>query len=126
MQILLHKDDGTIGSGTEMCPISDLDHIIETFGTLDKDGDGVLNVADITGLLSTTGGHLTEEEAQGIIAIADVNKDGTLDIHEFVRLVTEPALAEVSWRLRSGFRAILVIGGPGSGKGLVRFCSTSS
>ena len=75
--------------------------------------------ADITGLLSTAGGHLTAADAREIISVADVNDDGVVDIHEFVRLVTEPALAEFSWRLRSGFRAILVIGGPGSGKGLL-------
>ena len=76
-------------------------------------------VDDIMGLLSTTGGHLSRLDAEEIVKIADTDGDGVIDIHEFVNLVTDSTQADFSWRLRSGFRAILIIGGPGSGKGIL-------
>ena len=45
--------------------------------------------------------------------------NGKIDIHEFISLCSDPEMAGLSWRLRSGFRAVLVIGGPGSGKGIL-------
>jgi len=97
----------------------DLDHIISSFGTLDGDGDGKISVDDLEGLLSTAGGNLSRSEAFRIINAGDLDGDGMLNIHEFVELSRNPKYTDISWRLRSGFRAIVVIGGPGSGKGLL-------
>jgi len=115
---VLQREDSTLA--THGIPTDEeLDHIITSFGTLDKNGDGFVCVDDLTGLLSTVGGHLSREEAQHIIAIADHDQDDKLNIHEFLGGGTDPLHDILSWRLRSGFRAVLVIGGPGSGKGLL-------
>ena len=50
---VLKREDSTLathGMPTE----EELDHIITSFGTLDKNGDGFVCVDDLTGLLSTT------------------------------------------------------------------------
>ena len=113
-RILKHEDSG-LGNGAGDDALGDLDLMVEAFRTLDTDGTGVISVDDITGLLSTAGGHVSREEAEAIVAAADANGDGVVDLDEFIDLVTSES--KYSWRLRSGFRVALVIGGPGSGKG---------
>ena len=114
--LLQHTGDEDDLRGAEGEP-TDLEHLIETFGTLDITGSGDLRVEDLEGLLSTTGGHLSREDAEEIIGVGGSN--GKIDIHEFISLCSDPEMAGLSWRLRSGFRAVLVIGGPGSGKGIL-------
>ena len=98
---------------------NDIDHFVSSFGTLDKNGDGFVCADDLTGLLSTVGGHLSRDDAENIIQIADTDDDQKLNIFEFTDFSSNKMYSDLSWRLRSGFRAILVIGGPGSGKGLL-------
>jgi adenylate kinase len=97
----------------------DVDKWIKIFRTLDLDGNAVITIDELDGLLSTAGGNLGLEDAHQIMKLADVDNNGSIDLTEFIEFVTNPAVAQYSWRLRSAFRAILVIGGPGSGKGLL-------
>jgi calmodulin len=92
---------------------SDIDQLVSTFRTLDKDGDGRLSTADLVGLMSAAGGCLTQSEAQQIITLADGNGDGEISLTEFTAMVQDAKQAGHSWRLRAGFRAVFVIGGPG-------------
>jgi len=100
-------------------PLSDPAGIIQAFNMLDKDGDGLLSVKDLTGLLSTTGGHLSEEDAASLIASADKDSNSLIDIQEFFEFLSSKKFCTSSWRLRSGFRAVPVIGAPCSGKSLL-------
>ena len=122
--VLRHEDSGLLevdGSASTSTTISDLDldHVVSAFGTLDKNGDGAICVDDLTGLLSTIGGNMSRSDAEEIVHIGDVDEDGVLNILEFLHMMTNPKYSDISWQLRSGFRAVLVIGGPGSGKGLL-------
>ena len=109
--------DAILGSGgsyssEEDTPL-DIDALVATFRNLDKDGSGDLSIDELAGLISTTGGQLSEATAQEIMEQADQNHDGVMSLTEFFDLMTD----QYSWRLRSGFRVCLVMGGPGSGKG---------
>jgi adenylate kinase len=85
------------------------------FNLLDRNGNGLLELDELTGLLSTTFDCLTCEEAIGIISNADSSGKGAINFEEFVSLLQkDPMLA---WKLLTGFRVLFVIGGPGSGKG---------
>ena len=97
----------------------DVDKLIQIFRTLDRDGNAVITIDELDGLLSTAGGNLGLQDAHQIMKLADVDGSGSIDLEEFIGFVTNPAVAKYSWRLRSAFRAILIIGGPGSGKGLL-------
>ena len=113
--------DAILGSGgsasnEEDTPL-DIDALVSTFRNLDKDGSGDLSIDELAGLISTTGGQLSEATAQEIMEQADQNRDGVISLTEFIDLMTDPNKANFSWRLRSGFRVCLVMGGPGSGKG---------
>ena len=109
---------GDLG-GSKEAPVVDIDSLIATFRNLDKDGSGDLTIDELAGLISTTGGHLSEATAQEIQDQADSNRDGVISLTEFVDLCTDPNKIKYSWRLRSGFRVCLVMGGPGSGKGTI-------
>ena len=109
---------GDLGGG-EDAPVVDIDSLVATFRNLDKDGSGDLTIDELAGLISTTGGSLSEATAQEIMDQADSNRDGVISLTEFVDLCTDPNKIKYSWRLRSGFRVCLVMGGPGSGKGTI-------
>ena len=111
---ILGSDGGD--SSEEDTPL-DIDALVATFRNLDKDGSGDLSIDELAGLISTTGGQLSEATAQEIMEQADQNHDGVISLTEFIDLMTDPNKAKFSWRLRSGFRVCLVMGGPGSGKG---------
>ena len=94
-----------------------LGELVNTFRTLDRNGNGMLTIAELDGLLSAAGGYINSEHAAEIMAMADRDRSGFIDLSEFINFVTDPEAGRYAWRLRSGFRVLLVIGGPGSGKG---------
>lgn len=97
----------------------DVGELVNTFRTLDRDGNGVLTVDELDGLLSAAGGYINSEHAAEIMRLADRDRSGFIDLSEFINFVTDPEAGRYAWRLRSGFRVMLVIGGPGSGKGVL-------
>ena len=107
--------------------VIDVGQLIRDFRLLDRNGDGVLSLDELEGLLSlssssTTDDHvtsLTSEDAYEIMKQADTNKNGTIDITEFIEFMTNPQQNKWSWRLMSGFRVVMLLGGPGSGKGVL-------
>lgn len=99
--------------------VLDVSRYIESFRTLDRDGNGILTHDELSGLLSTTGGHLDSSSASEILSLADKDGNGSIDLSEFIDFLTNRSHTHYSWRLLSGFRVVLVIGGPGSGKGVL-------
>ncbi|XP_002733070.1 calcium-binding mitochondrial carrier protein SCaMC-2-like isoform X2 [Saccoglossus kowalevskii] len=59
------------------------------FQQLDVDGDGKIDVHDLTKGLKKLGVHQTPGQAQRIITKADKNKDGHMDLSEFVQYLAE-------------------------------------
>jgi hypothetical protein len=77
-----------------------------------KDGNASLDVNDIANLLREIGKEPTHEHLQRMFSVADQDGNGVIDLQEFLEhydyiLDGSPA------------RIILVVGGPGSGKGVL-------
>lgn len=66
---------------------ADLDSWVSNFQMLDKDNDGQVSLADIEGMITTTGDKLGVQEAQELIDIADTDGDGLMSLDEFVALM---------------------------------------
>lgn len=93
---------------------SDVDDI---FHMLDRDGSGDIDVEELSGLLLTTGGHISREDAREIVAAIDYDQNGTFDKEELTRFLREhPGWI---WKLKACYKSCFVIGPPGSGKGVL-------
>uniref|UniRef100_A0A7S4HV10 EF-hand domain-containing protein n=1 Tax=Odontella aurita TaxID=265563 RepID=A0A7S4HV10_9STRA len=93
-----------------------MDDVLRTFRNIDRNGDGVLDMEELANLLTATGGHIGNREAREILELADTDKNGVIDLSEFIAFFANEATRRpYSWRLRSGFRAAFVVGGPKSG-----------
>ena len=57
------------------------------FKIFDKNGNGVIEKAELLRIATTLGEPLTEEEAEQMMKIADANKDGLIDYKGTTRLV---------------------------------------
>ena len=61
--------------------------LIEAFKIFDKDGSGVISAAELRHVMTTLGERLTEEEADEMIREADIDNDGFINYHEFVKIM---------------------------------------
>ena len=59
--------------------------LIEAFKTFDKDGSGVISANKLKHIMVVLGGKLTEEEVDEMFKEADIDKDGFINYHEFVK-----------------------------------------
>ncbi|KAG8971193.1 hypothetical protein FRB90_010570 [Tulasnella sp. 427] len=64
------------------------EEILEVFKVFDKDGDGMINAAELRHVMWNLGEKMTEDEVKDLIAEADTNGDGQLDFNEFMKLLT--------------------------------------
>ena len=60
---------------------------MEAFKIFDKDGTGVISSHELRHVITTLGEKLTEEEADELIREADIDGDGTINYHEFVKIM---------------------------------------
>lgn len=61
--------------------------IWEAFKVYDRDGNGLISVAELRYVLTTQGPKLSHEEVDDIIAEADMDGDGHINYYEFLRLL---------------------------------------
>lgn len=61
--------------------------IFEAFKVFDSDGDGKISQTELMRVLTTIGEKLTDEEAQQMLAAADTDSDGQIDIEEFTKIL---------------------------------------
>jgi adenylate kinase family enzyme len=89
----------------------------DVFAMIDHNNNGVIELHEITDLLSSSKSQFTYEEAVQLIRQYDRTGQGTLCFDDFIDLVTNNQV--VGTKLLSTYRVIFVTGGPGSGKGTV-------
>ncbi len=60
----------------------------ELFKLFDRDGNGKISATEIrTVMSSVSGDHVSENEVQDMLNEADTNKDGCIDLNEFVMVM---------------------------------------
>lgn len=60
----------------------------EAFDAFDKDGDGFINVVELQAMMEKLGDKLSLAEAQQLIEEVDLDKDGVVNLHEFMMMMT--------------------------------------
>ena len=61
--------------------------LIEAFKLFDKDGNGVISAKELKNVMSTLGETISEDECKEIIKEADIDGDGFINYHEFVKIM---------------------------------------
>uniref|UniRef100_A0A0A9P8T6 Uncharacterized protein n=1 Tax=Arundo donax TaxID=35708 RepID=A0A0A9P8T6_ARUDO len=59
----------------------------EVFAFFDKNGDGCITSEELGTVMSSLGQKLTESELQDMIKVADADRNGTIELHEFLNLM---------------------------------------
>jgi len=85
------------------------------FDMLDANNDGDLSLDEITGLTTATGKVITREMASEYWSEMGKPVDSTFTREEFVEMLRRRK--DLAWVLRTGYRAIFVMGPPACGKG---------
>ena len=111
--------------GTKAFVESEMPAIVDLFSAFAVRGQGEpeLDADGLQKVLAAVGEHPAPETLSRIFTEADTDRSGTIDLAEFLA-ASDRILGQ------SPARTILVVGGPGSGKGLlcerlVRECATS-
>lgn len=63
------------------------DDYIEGFRAFDRDGNGLISVAELRNVLATLGERLTDGELDQLLQSVEVNYDGKVDYSAFVKMV---------------------------------------
>jgi len=63
-----------------------MDKVLEAFQFLDKNGDGQISAEELRLLVTTHGNPMSQDDADKLIAMADLNGDGYIDYQEFVEM----------------------------------------
>lgn len=63
------------------------EELLEAFRVFDKDGDGIINVAELRHVMTNLGEKLTEEEVDAMIAVADQEGLGYIRYEDFVQVM---------------------------------------
>ncbi|XP_010246479.1 PREDICTED: probable calcium-binding protein CML29 [Nelumbo nucifera] len=77
---------GSLSSQTEM--MSHVMSLVEAFRAFDADNDGLITAAELGGLMGSLGYCASEQEVKAMMQEGDKNRDGLLNIEEFVEMNT--------------------------------------
>lgn len=97
-------------------------YLVQMFRNIDRAGNGVITIDELEGLLSAAGptGRIDHNDAKEILRLATGNGSSSsyIDLDSFIRFMTDDdpcdsTSLQYSWRLRSGLRCMMVMGGPG-------------
>eukprot|EP00245_Coleochaete_scutata_P000124 TRINITY_DN1012_c0_g1_i1.p1 TRINITY_DN1012_c0_g1~~TRINITY_DN1012_c0_g1_i1.p1 ORF type:complete len:175 (+),score=63.28 TRINITY_DN1012_c0_g1_i1:152-676(+) len=66
--------------------VEDVKELTETFRQFDKNGDGSISAAELGQVLRALGDDPVEDKLQVMIEAVDANKDGCIDLNEFLLL----------------------------------------
>ena len=59
----------------------------KAFKIFDKENTGYISAAELRGVMTTLGEKLTDEEIEDLIKEADIDSDGMINYHEFVKMM---------------------------------------
>eukprot|EP01114_Cavostelium_apophysatum_P005133 TRINITY_DN15804_c0_g1_i1.p1 TRINITY_DN15804_c0_g1~~TRINITY_DN15804_c0_g1_i1.p1 ORF type:complete len:151 (-),score=46.87 TRINITY_DN15804_c0_g1_i1:95-547(-) len=65
----------------------DEQHIREAFKVFDKNGTGLIEIADLKHVLTTIGEKLSPQEVDGVMKEADTDGDGKINLQDFLRVM---------------------------------------
>ncbi len=76
-----------LGEPISVSPEKELEDI---FKALDKNGDGFIGAKELSGMMKNIGQKCSKKEIRNMIKIADVNKDGKVDLEgeNFIYLIS--------------------------------------
>lgn len=78
----------------------------EVFDCIDKNGNGQVSVDELLLFFARTGKHYKKREVKKMIARVDMNRDGMIDINEFIKLMSAQKSEEDQEKaLRQAFNA---------------------
>ena len=63
------------------------EELLKAFKIFDKDGNGFISAAELRNVMTSLGEKLTEEEIEDLIKEADIDSDGLISYHEFVKMM---------------------------------------
>ncbi|BFZ11211.1 hypothetical protein BsWGS_14250 [Bradybaena similaris] len=64
--------------------------ILKAFRIIDKNNDKFIDAHELVRVLTCIGDQLSHEEAEEMIKVADINKDGRIDYEEFAKFIAAP------------------------------------
>ena len=110
-------------AGTKAFVESEMPAIVDLFSAFALPGQSELDAGGLQKVLAAVGEHPSPETLRRMFVEADTDRSGTIDLAEFLA-ASDRILGQ------SPARTILVVGGPGSGKGVLcerlkRECATS-
>merc|ERR1719357_1859723 len=73
------------------------------FKQFDRNGDGSIDLAELTAALTSSGGNFTKQEIETIFAAADVDGNGEIDYEEFIALMC-PSASDIIEKFRSKYK----------------------
>ncbi len=63
------------------------EELLKAFKIFEKDGSGYISASELRGVMTTLGEKLTDEEIEDLIKEADIDSDGMINYHEFVKMM---------------------------------------
>ncbi|OVA08943.1 EF-hand domain [Macleaya cordata] len=85
--------------------------LMETFRAFDADNDGLISATELSGIMSSLGYNMSEQDVTAMTQQGDTNGDGLLSIEEFLeRNTKEMELGELVTFLRTATEALDVDG----------------
>ncbi|KAJ4754637.1 Calmodulin [Rhynchospora pubera] len=95
--------------------LSYINSLVEAFQAFDSDNNGLINTAELQGLLSSLGHERSEQDAKDMIAHASSTQNGQLSIEEFLETMNAGELG-LDW-IGDLFEAAVPVLGPAAGPG---------
>ena len=88
--------------------------IKKAFNDFDHDGDGTISIAELRHVLGPGGalysGHISNEEIDTLISIADTDGDGEIDFEEFVNLIQRISGGDSEGDMQRAFKLVDIDG----------------
>ncbi|KAK7380997.1 hypothetical protein VNO78_33519 [Psophocarpus tetragonolobus] len=81
-----------------------LTQYVRVFNHFDENGDGKISSSELRQCVEVIGGKLSPEEAEAVVALLDVDKDGLVGLDDFVMFVEEGEEEEKVKDLREAFK----------------------